>query len=544
MSYAQQKTHSSQIQVQLRAKSLIQSGHFNPEGISAIAVEVGHRWQHLMTHAEDRHKLVTSSLNFFRTSKQVLSVLESLEREYLQEEDYCGASAIDCTNVTSYLLRLSASCTPSSQNSLAEEPKESRIANAIIKHQKQKEAFLKACTLCRRNAETFLKYAVRCVQYYASRSNNILMRNAKQKVNSVLDEVLNKENLVLDSWTQRKKRLDQCQQFYLVEHSAQQAMRWIKEQGEEYLRRAVESGLGNTLEESQAILINLNEFKISLRDTREKVRLLIQLGDNLVERGHVHGSIIRAFVTAVENSFRDLVTRLEAFRSGLEEKLGLKQSDRNSDSSLDIKYTPTPPSPSSTMPPSTPISGSTAASPHQKSFPPFPHVQQSHSHQAAGVNHLIISTNQSQNFCEKTQTSSASQPPGSCSTSSSSSLASYSTSGPITASKDVHTKISGSGSLSSKASISSNDSNSTTTNANANSNGQIDLERRRSVRKKEYIIQELLGTERSYVNDLEVCITTYLCEFRRNQAFAPPGIAGQEKILFGNIEDIYNFHKR
>ncbi len=71
-------------------------------------------------------------------SLQVCSVLDSLEREYKRDEDWCKgkSGAAD------------------------------KISQLIIKHQEQKEAFLKACTLARRTAETFLKYTSRSLQYY------------------------------------------------------------------------------------------------------------------------------------------------------------------------------------------------------------------------------------------------------------------------------------------------------------------------------------------------------------------------------------------
>lgn len=40
------------------------------------------------------------------------------------------------------------------------------ITQLISKHQEQKEAFLKACTLARRTAETFLKYSNRSLQFF------------------------------------------------------------------------------------------------------------------------------------------------------------------------------------------------------------------------------------------------------------------------------------------------------------------------------------------------------------------------------------------
>lgn len=55
------------------------------------------------------------------------------------------------------------------------------------------------------------------------------------RVKGILDKLLSQENRVLECWSHRKKRLDQCQQFVLFERSAQQAIEWIHETGEHYL---------------------------------------------------------------------------------------------------------------------------------------------------------------------------------------------------------------------------------------------------------------------------------------------------------------------
>lgn len=118
-------------------------------------------WQTLMLRIEDRLKLVNASAAFYRTSQQVrqtssrlkvltpppslltlaspvlhppthqvCGVLESLEQEYRREEDWCGGG----------------------------ERQPEQLLPLVSKHMEQKEAFLKACTLARRNAEVFLKY--------------------------------------------------------------------------------------------------------------------------------------------------------------------------------------------------------------------------------------------------------------------------------------------------------------------------------------------------------------------------------------------------
>lgn len=81
--------------------------------------------------------------------------------------------------------------------------------------------------------------------------------------------------------------------------------------------------------------------------------------------------------------------------------------------------------------------------------------------------------------------------------------------------------------------------------------------RRKSKQKKDFIMAELINTELAYKSDLEVCVTKYLFQYRsdceriREQISSPPASSGlsppsiildKEKILFGNIEEIYKFH--
>lgn len=57
-----------------------------------------------------------------------------------------------------------------------------------------------------------------------------------------------------------------------------------------------------------------------------------------------------------------------------------------------------------------------------------------------------------------------------------------------------------------------------------------------------FIMAELLQTERTYVKDLDICIKVFLEEMRHHNNI-PLGIQGKESIIFGNIEDIRNFHR-
>lgn len=403
---AVEKTHTSAVQVKYRADALINANHYDPQGIRDIAEEVTKKWQQLVTCAEERHKLVTASMNFYKTAEQVCSVLDSLDREYRRDEDWCGGGGSP--------------------------DKPQTIVQLITKHQEQKEAFLKACTLARRTAETFLKYTTRSLQYYEYHQHG----SCEARVKSILDKLLAQENQVLEYWTTRKKRLDQCQQFVLFERSAKQAIEWIHNTGEAYLSSRT-NAIGKSREETENLLREHNEFKGTAKETRERVKLLIQLADSLVEKGHAHASAIKQWVAAVDNRYKDFSNRMDTYREQLEKSLGL---------------------------------------------------------QAQIIHEETTST---------------------------SSLSSSGTAGDRHSDPSLEAKLTA-----------------------ATVPKELNEEKRKSARRKEFIMAELLQTERTYVKDLETCIRCFLEEMRKGHHNVPAGLVGKEKILFANIEDIHAFHEK
>lgn len=409
-----EKTHTSAVQVKYRADVLLNAKHYDPQGIQEIADEVTKKWQQLLTCAEERHKLLSAATNFYKTAEQVCSVLDSLEREYRRDEDWCGGGV-------------------SSEKS-------QKIVQFIAKHQEQKEAFLKACTLARRTAETYLKYTARSLQYYEYHKPV----SCESRVKSILDKLLAQENQVLEYWTQRKKRLDQCQQFVLFERSARQTIEWIHNTGEAYLTSRANS-LGKNRDETESLLREHNEFKGTAKETRERVKLLIQLADSLVEKGHAHASTIKQWVGTVDQRYKDFSNRMDAYREQLENILGLPIADDDvTASSVSIGSS----------------SSATASS-------------------SAGDRHSDPS---------------------------------------------IEAKLNA-------ASV-------------ASMSKEVNEEKRKSARRKEFIMAELLQTERSYVKDLETCIKCFLYEMRANSdGNVPSGLVGKENVLFANIEEIYDFHQ-
>uniref|UniRef100_A0A8C7GVX6 non-specific serine/threonine protein kinase n=1 Tax=Oncorhynchus kisutch TaxID=8019 RepID=A0A8C7GVX6_ONCKI len=303
-----EKTHQSALQVQQKAEVMLQAGHFDPDGIRACAEKVAMHWQQLMLKMEDRLKLVNASVAFYKTSEQVCSVLESLEQEYRRDEDWCGG-----------------------HDKLGALAETDHVIPLISKHLEQKEAFLKACTLARRNAEVFLKYIHRNNVGIPGASGHA--RGPEQQVKAILNELLQRENRVLHFWTMKKRRLEQCQQYVVFERSAKQALDWIQETGEYYL--STHTSPGESGERSQELLKEYEEFRVSAKQTKEKVKLLIQLADSFVEKGHVHVTELKKWVTTVDKRYRDFSLRMGKYRSSLEKSLGISSED-NKDLELDI----------------------------------------------------------------------------------------------------------------------------------------------------------------------------------------------------------------
>lgn len=70
------------------------------------------------------------------------------------------------------------------------------MAALIVKHGEQKEAFLKACTLARRTAETFLKYAARSAQVHGQTA--AASKAHHEQTRAILDTLLAQENKVIE----------------------------------------------------------------------------------------------------------------------------------------------------------------------------------------------------------------------------------------------------------------------------------------------------------------------------------------------------------
>ncbi|KAM9308253.1 triple functional domain protein [Gastrophryne carolinensis] len=462
--HAIEKTHQSALQVQQKAEALLQANHYNMDMIRDCAEKVASHWQQLMLKMEDRLKLVNASVAFYKTSEQVCSVLESLEQEYKREEDWCGGA-----------------------DKLGPNSETDHVTPMISKHLEQKEAFLKACTLARRNADVFLKYLHRNSVNMPGMVSHV--KAPEQQVKNILNELFQRENRVLHYWTLRKRRLDQtgpvnidssvkgcseyCCRVQQIEWCLNQeeaealdepfsvhkvakasretpqgkspgadgytpkfykqlapellpflALEWIQDNGEFYL--STHTSTGSSIQHTQELLKEHEEFQITAKQTRERVKLLIQLADGFCEKGHAHAPEIKKCISLVDKKYRDFSLRMEKYRTSLEKALGIYSDSNKSSKSLQLDIIP----------------GGTPG-------------------------------------CE------------------------------VKLREAAH---------------------------------ELNEEKRKSARRKEYIMAELIQTEKTYVRDLQECLDTYLWEMTSGVEEIPSGITNKEHIIFGNMQEIFEFH--
>lgn len=80
----------------------------------------------------------------------------------------------------------------------------------------RKESFVQACILARKGAENFIKYLNR-LPIGTPRLDCV-----KEKVNNANGEMMAQQESVLEAWTAKKRRLDQCIQFVSLEADTEQ----------------------------------------------------------------------------------------------------------------------------------------------------------------------------------------------------------------------------------------------------------------------------------------------------------------------------------
>ncbi|KAL0166290.1 hypothetical protein M9458_038134, partial [Cirrhinus mrigala] len=91
------------------------------------------------------------------------------------------------------------------------------------------------------------------------------------------------------------------------------ALEWIHDTGEFYL--STHTSTGSSIHHTQELLKEHEDFHITAKQTKERVKLLIQLADGFCDKGHAHAAEIKKWVTAVDKRYRDFSLRMDKYRT-------------------------------------------------------------------------------------------------------------------------------------------------------------------------------------------------------------------------------------
>lgn len=87
---------------------------------------------------------------------------------------------------------------------------------------------------------------------------------------------------------------------------------------------------------------------------------------------------------------------------------------------------------------------------------------------------------------------------------------------------------------------------STSTTAIVDDDNSMEIDIELTLKKRMYALRELVATEESYVNDLAMIVDGYIREIRDpdSDIVMPDDLrGGKERMIFGNVEAIYEWHR-
>uniref|UniRef100_H2XVV8 DH domain-containing protein n=1 Tax=Ciona intestinalis TaxID=7719 RepID=H2XVV8_CIOIN len=283
---ATEKTRDVVVQVQAEASRLRETEF----GESAREVEETTRrsWQALARHEEDRLRLIVSASKFYQTSSEVCTVLDSLQTDYRRPQTFNGTSdmkaALGMRDIIMYYKE---------------------------KHEEQKEQFLHACTLARKLATEFLKIIKRTKTHHPKDQFVIGLKmssnqnNPDYVVRCILEDLLQRENKVLQLWNSCSSLMHRWQQY---QDAVDEMLKWLHTTGGYY-------DITLTIMTSQAshtwqIYHPRNRIKTSTMTSQSRLSSFNAMSSSMIERDRSSATTIQQ----LQNSVTSRYDRIQFYR--------------------------------------------------------------------------------------------------------------------------------------------------------------------------------------------------------------------------------------
>ncbi|KAK6730193.1 hypothetical protein RB195_006949 [Necator americanus] len=262
------------------SNDLIREGCTDRAAVVELNEMVTGRWRRLSGLAEERNKLLKAAIVCYKTYLTgVYPILDQLEKDYSQnpDRDWCAVR-------------------------VGETPQErvNVISELLSKHMDYKDRFLKGCIYAQKTSELFLKYIER-----TSTGSGVQNRVDSERIIRMKSDLRERQSKILELWTKKKKQLDRCQQFVLMDATRHVIVDWLCGEGERRLAEFMSKGVAD-----QTIMEDFHTFKLAVKEERAKIQTLLCMAGPIRNEAKQHAADIAECMDDVRLRFEKFSRRV------------------------------------------------------------------------------------------------------------------------------------------------------------------------------------------------------------------------------------------
>ncbi|KAK5982177.1 CRAL-TRIO domain-containing protein, partial [Trichostrongylus colubriformis] len=262
------------------SNELIREGSTDRSAVVELNEMVTGRWRRLSGLAEERNKLLKAAIVCYKTYLTgVYPILDQLEKDYSQnpDRDWCAVR-------------------------VGETPQErvNVISELLSKHMDYKDRFLKGCIYAQKTSELFLKYIER-----TSSGTGVHNRHDSERIMRMKSDLRERQSKILELWTKKKKQLDRCQQFVLMDATRHVLVDWLCGEGERRLNEFLGKGVADA-----ATLEDFHTFKLAVKEERAKIQTLLCMAGPIRDEAKQHAADIADCMDDVRLRFEKFSRRV------------------------------------------------------------------------------------------------------------------------------------------------------------------------------------------------------------------------------------------
>ncbi|PIO53371.1 hypothetical protein TELCIR_25296, partial [Teladorsagia circumcincta] len=174
------------------------------------------------------------------------------------------------------------------------------ISELLSKHMDYKDRFLKGCIYAQKTSELFLKYIER-----TSSGTGVHNRLDSERIMRMKSDLRERQSKILELWTKKKKQLDRCQQFVLMDATRHVLVDWLCGEGERRLSEFLGKGVADA-----ATLEDFHTFKLAVKEERAKIQTLLCMAGPIRDEAKQHAADIADCMDDVRLRFEKFSRRV------------------------------------------------------------------------------------------------------------------------------------------------------------------------------------------------------------------------------------------